>query len=1483
MRTLRKALAGIGIGLLGLMLVVALVFGLAQTRPGKAALASLIERWLSDPAERVSIDHIGGFVPFDMTVDAITVADSQGPRIVLSDTALAVAPADLLVGRLTLVRIAARALRIERGPQSASGGSDLAALLHPPLAVTIERLQLDRIELGRDLLGEPATLTLAAHGSIGGGTATADLDLHRTDGTVGEARLHFAFGGTPARLELDADLAEPGGHLLAGLLDHPKPLPLSLHLAGDGPLGDWHGQLTASAGKESKLASDVRIRRDDDRYHLAAEGTAQVARLLPSELRPLTGDELRFSAAVDFAKDAITLGALHVTAGAGRLSAQGRYAENDDSVQGTATLELPDLRVFAPLLGGDGRGALTSEMALEGKLDALKAHLKVAGNGLAFDGNNVAQANADLDVETAGDPFAATTPVTLSASGRIGGVTLKSSTLPGDVGRQVDWHAALRLDRPSRTIIVSDLGLDDAGSTVRAEGRYVNGAVTGKAHFAVPEVGQFVDGFSAALALDAAVESGADGTTAATLDGTLQRAGGGGSPLEALLGPRAALSARIERLSDGTLSVRDITVNGADLRLEGKAQRGADGQITAAGRLALPRLTALDERLSGSATLSGEASGPIDALAGWVTLGGKDVAFGAARLDELTVRLDLARLLDPRGKIAATFRAGDLTGKASSDVALSKDVLMLERLHLDAVGTQIDGSLAWRLGDNRIDGTLAGAATDLRPWSDLLGTAIFGSAQVKATLSAARSETAEVTLDGKSLVWGGDTPLTVERLHATARLSGLFATPSGRAELQLDNARRDTLAIAQLRLAGESTQPGRFAIGGNLRGTLGQPFDLMLSAQTALLPDRRELRLTRLTGKLGQLALQLRQPLLLAWRGDRYSLADLSLGVGDGSLTGAGAIADAALSLELHGERLPLAPLAALGEQPDVTGSVGFALKIAGTRARPQGEFALNGDQVRLAAVSRPDLPPLAFVISGAWRGDRVTAQGRIEGPQSAALGFTAALPLTLDPKSLAPHLPPQGAIALHLEGDGEIANLVDLLPIGEDRLSGRFTIDVSVNGTVASPNASGRLTLRDGRYESLDLGTVLTGVSFDLVGNRDRLVLQSFTGGDGDRGALTLTGAVNLAAAGGPALDVKGEIKSFRMLRLDEAKVTASGDARMTGRIAAPLLSAKLRVDNAELRVPDRLPPDVQPINVVTINSATGQVLSSAPAASAPKPWLAATLDVAVELPGQVFVRGQGLDSEWRGHLTVTGSSAAPQIMGRLENVRGTYDFLGKTAAMSRGTITFAGGQRIDPVIDIEAQIITTDVTAIVRLSGSARQPKIALSSIPDLPQDEILSRVLFGSSISQISTTQGLEIAAAAASLATGAGPGVLDRVRQGLGLDRLSLGAAPNSSQLSTLAMPSLAGTPGVPGSAPSTGIGTAPLPIGAGSGTSNPAGAAAVSAGKYVANGVYVGVTQGITAQSSSVDVQVDVTRHITIDTTAGQSTGAGVGINWKLDY
>jgi translocation and assembly module TamB len=1484
MTLLRKSLKVAGGTLAALVLVLVAGFGLLQTGPGKAWLAQRLAAALSGPAGQATVSGIHGLVPFDMRIARIELADAQGPRLTIEDAVLAVAPADLLARRLHVRELGARVIRVERPAppsNSSSGTMNPATLLHPPVSVTLERLHVDRLELGPALLGEPVALALAASGTLGGGSAAADLDIHRIDGATGEARLHLALSGEPLHLALAGEVAEPSGRLLAGLLGRGS-LPLTLHLAGDGPLADWHGQLSATAGDAAKIDGDFRIARDGG-YRASAQLQAHIAALLPPNLQPLFAGDTQLSTTAHIADDRVTLDALNLAAAAGTVAASGKWARADDGIGGQATIDLPALAALKPLIGSDIGGAAKAELSLAGTLAAPTARVTLDGSDLAYAGNRVAQTGATIDLHAVGDPRVAATPIDVAASGRVSGLTLAAAAVPGRLGDAIDWRVAARLDRQDMHVAVSELSINAAGNALTAHGDFAGGTVAGAAHLDLPDVAAFAgETLHGALALDLDAHAAADGAAAATLNGTLRRAGDSKSPAEALLGNETTLAADVERQADGALAARNVTVKAANGALSGQGSRAADGRLAGDIHLELPRLAAIDARLAGSASLDTTVSGTADDPALNAVLRGNKLAFGTTHLDDLEARLDGAGLKQPAGKLAAKFTIEHLDGTAAVEATLSPgDTLRLSKIRLDAAGTKLDGALTYRLADGTIDGTLSGTAPDLKPWSALAGTPVAGSATMKATLGGGKRQTADVALDGKDLAWGA-TPATVERLRLTAQLSDLLGKPQGRAELALDNAKSGSTAIAQLRLTGRSDRPGRFALDSSLRGTAaGAPLDLATSASVTLDGNKAELRLTKLAGTFGDQPLVLRRPFALSRRGGDLALADLDLGIGGGSLGGAGAIKGNALSLHLLAHSLPVGLFAALGGQPDVTGVLGFEVTLSGTRVRPQGDVIVDAEQLRFAAAGRPDLPPLGLVASASWRGDRVELKGRLAGPQNDAIGFAGAVPLVLNAKTLAPSLPPKGALAFHVEGGGELANLVDLLPIGEDRLAGKLTVDVSVGGTVASPDASGQLSLRNGRYESLSYGTILAGVSFDLVGNRDRLVLQRFAATDGDKGNLALAGAVNLAAAAGPTFDVNGQIKSFHAVRRDEANATASGDVRLTGTVTAPSFAAKLRIDGAELRVPERLPQSVQPIEVVQINSATGQVLSAPDEEQKAKHLVVVALGVTVDLPGQVFVRGRGLDSEWRGRIALNGTSAAPLLTGKLEMVRGTFDFLGKTANLTKGTITFLGGTKIDPAIDIEARVASTDVTAIVKISGTATQPKIALSSQPELPQDEILSRVLFGTSISQISAAQGLEIAQAAAALATGGGPGVLDKIRAGLGLDRLSFGSSSTSNSPFNN-VPSLASQPGIPGSQPSTGVGTSPLPVGAG-GASPSAGAAAVSAGKYVASGVYVGVTQGITSGSSSVDVQIDVSKHITVDTTAGQISGAGIGVDWKLDY
>jgi translocation and assembly module TamB len=165
--------------------------------------------------------------------------------------------------------------------------------------------------------------------------------------------------------------------------------------------------------------------------------------------------------------------------------------------------------------------------------------------------------------------------------------------------------------------------------------------------------------------------------------------------------------------------------------------------------------------------------------------------------------------------------------------------------------------------------------------------------------------------------------------------------------------------------------------------------------------------------------------------------------------------------------------------------------------------------------------------------------------------------------------------------------------------------------------------------------------------------------------------------------------------------------------------------------------------------------------------------LAIKARADSRLAVTGLGLDSEWSTDLDVGGTLDSPRITGRADLVRGGYEFAGKRFELNRGIIRFRGEQPIDPTLDIEAVATNQSLTATVRVTGSGQRPDIAFTSTPALPQDELLSRLLFGTSITNLSAPEAVQLAAAVASLQSGgAGLNPINALRQAIGLDRLRI---------------------------------------------------------------------------------------------------------------
>ena len=925
-----------------------------------------------------------------------------------------------------------------------------------------------------------------------------------------------------------------------------------------------------------------------------------------------------------------------------------------------------------------------------------------------------------------------------------------------------------------------------------------------------------------------------------------------------MIGAKAVFAGAVRRTPAGALALDRVALTGAAAKLSGHAQFDPASHLLAAAlTLDVPQLkplgAALGAKLSGMVSARMTAQGPLDRLRLRSDIEGRGIAAGGAAIERVRLFGEIADLSQRTAAIDGSFRALGLDGTLALTAALNgNSELAVPHLRMQAAGSTIDGDLRVALATDLVQGMLAARLPDLSRWSGLAGRPLGGSLDLRANFGAqGGGQGLGLSLAAARLAAGaGSSRIAIGRLAATTRLADIWRTPSATGRLTLSGARIGAADFANAAATFSSPRPGRFLFAGNADG---QPLTVTFAGEGGLAPGGGELRLTRLAGSLGSDRILLAQPLELSRRGADLAFSGLDLRLGAGRVAGRGAVNGAALSLALNATDLPLATAARLVGYPGVHGALSLAARLGGTLGAPRGHVAADARGLSLAVSKHVQAPRLGLSVAGDWNGRTIDLQGRVTGLAGDRISVAGSLPLVLTRAPLGISLPPRDALSLRLQGGGEISHLADLLPIGEDRLSGRFAADVAVGGTVAAPAASGRLQLSGARYENFATGAVLTNLSADLVGDRDRFRLTSLTAGDGAAGALKAQGSLVLDGAAGPSAQLSANLANFRVAARDEVLATASGTVSVAGPLAAPKVTAALTIDRADISLPDSLPPSVVVLHVTEIGGSTRK--PSATARAPATPTFAAPLHIAIAMPGQIFVRGHGLNSDWRGRLEITGTSAAPHISGVLLASRGSVDLLGKSFRLTRGVITFDGGAEPDPALDIVAEANASDITAQVIITGYASAPKITLASTPPVPQDEILSRILFNQGVGQITAGQGVQLATAAATLA-GGGPGVLDRLRGKLGLDWLGLGQGP-AGAASPILNPSVVN--------PSTSSATA------------------LSAGKYLMPGVSVGVTQGVSPPTSKVTVEVDVGHHVTVDTEAGQNGGTGIGLNYKYDY
>jgi translocation and assembly module TamB len=303
----------------------------------------------------------------------------------------------------------------------------------------------------------------------------------------------------------------------------------------------------------------------------------------------------------------------------------------------------------------------------------------------------------------------------------------------------------------------------------------------------------------------------------------------------------------------------------------------------------------------------------------------------------------------------------------------------------------------------------------------------------------------------------------------------------------------------------------------------------------------------------------------------------------------------------------------------------------------------------------------------------------------------------------------------------GELGFLTLYFP-AIDRASGHFDANMSFEGTLGKPSASGVIKLSGAELDLYQLNLALRALEMEarIVSNN----LEFSSTAKAGAGTLSSSGKIewrdNLPYG---AISVDGE--NLRVVDVPEARIDASPD--LDFRIAGREILVK-----GEVKVPLAR---IQPADLTNAVLPSSDERLVGPTDALEKDPFLVTSEITMTLGDKVTIDTYGLTGSITGSITERTLPGEPtRATGELQVKDGQYTALARKLDIERGRLIFSGGLLADPAVDIRAIKEFPDVKAGVNVRGSLREPRLTFFSEPSIPQSQIVSLLLAGGSLQSV-----------------------------------------------------------------------------------------------------------------------------------------------------
>ena len=1376
-RSRHPILRSVAIALLSVLLLLSAAVWMLDSGPGHRLIIDRISELRPSSGLRIRIGRIDGSIWNKARIRDLRLYDNRGLFLEASEIDLDWRPAAWLANKLWIKSAQSDLIILHRLPKLRPSAKKGPLL--PGFDLHVGRLEIMRLRLEPPIAGRRLTASIRASADIHKGRALLKLDARSN----ASDRLTLQIDSEPDRdrFDIDAKLAGPADGVIAGVTGWTRPV--DGVISGTGKWSAWRGRTTLDVGNIRLVELSLAV--TNGQYALA--GTLAPTSFLKGKLQRLTAPVIRVEGAATLANRKLA-GALAIKTPEIEFVGTGALDLAANAYEGV----IVDARLIKPpalFPNMTGRN-IRLHATFDGPFGTAAFAYTLSADHVAFD-----QTGFD-NVRAAGkgqlSPVPVKLPVRLSAQrvtgvGDIAGGILGNLTVDGTllVTSKKITSSGLKLasDKLSGRLSL-DLDLKTGQYSVGLTGQLLRYFIPGIGIVDVSSDLKVVPG----TAGRGTIVAGRGRAWVRRFDNAFLRSLAGGLP---------AIDTRLRRGPDGILHFDGLVLTGPGIRITGNGFRRRDGSFYFEGSGQQARYGQLQ------LTLDGNISRPkID-----LVLAAPVQALGLA---EVSLRL----LPTPQGFTYAAA-GGSRLGAWDSDGAIllpSGQPALIAIAAITVSGARGSGRL--RSDPDGFTGKIELAGGSVT--GPMLFSADRGFQKIEANLRAQRAS------------FSGPTPFTLSR----GRVDGtVLLDPAGtriNARVRVVGATMNGVTLARGN-ADIAINGGSGMITAALAGSRGRGFDLTTVAQF----DNDDVTINA-EGAIDRRPIRLIAPAHLHRDGDSWILDSTELNFAGGKAMLAGRFGNIANEVRAGVESMPLSVLdiffPQLGLSGMATGDVDYRLERGARIPTGRANLKIRGlSRSGLVLSSRPADVAVTALLTENMAAARavVSSSGKIIGRAQARIsGLPAAGEF--------PDRLRRGNLFAQIRYGGPAETLWRLVGIETIDLSGPISIGADINGTAANPVIRGSIRSTQARLESAITGTVITNIAAGGRFDGSRLLIDQLTGQTRGGGTVQGRAEFDFGTGQGLGMDVALDAQNAMLLNRDDIGATLTGPLTIksdgdSGTIAGDVRLVRGRFQLGRAGGIAAIPQ----FETIELNrpDETG-------VARRRTPW---RLAIKLDSRNQLAVTGLGLDSEWRGKLDLGGTIENPAITGRVDLVRGGYEFAGRRFDLDRGSIRFLGETPPDPLLDIVAKANLNGISATISVAGTGQKPEIRFTSIPALPEDELLSRLLFGTSITNLSAPEALQLAAAVGSLRGNGGLNPINAVRRAAGLDRLRILPAD-----------------------PTIGAGTA------------------VAAGKYIGRRTYVEVISD-GAGYSATRLEFQITRWLSLLSSVSTIGRQSVSVKVSRDY